>query len=116
MASWRVRASSAAGAVAAPLLLVVIAVDGATRPGYDVWQHGVSQLVMGELGWLERLTYVVCGLLTAAFAVGTRRLLSPGPGRTWGPILITAVAVGLVVAGCSPPTRPSATRSASQPR
>ncbi|WP_460530869.1 hypothetical protein [Flindersiella endophytica] len=28
------------GAVAAPLLLLVIGIDGATRAGYDTWRHG----------------------------------------------------------------------------
>jgi Protein of unknown function (DUF998) len=101
-ASSRTRLLLLAGAVAALLLLLVIGVDGATRPGYDAWHHGVSQLTLGELGWLERLTYVVCGLSITGFAAGATRALSSGPGATWGPRLIAAVGLGLVVAGVFP--------------
>lgn len=91
-----------AGGFAAVLLLLVIAIDGATRPGYDAWHHGVSQLVLGELGWLERLVYVFCGLLTVGLAVRARQLLASGPGAKWGPRFLAAVGVGLVVAGVFP--------------
>lgn len=97
-----VRLLPLSGGLAAVLLLLVIAIDGATRPGYDAWHHGVSQLVLGELGWLERLVYVLCGLLVAASAVGVRRLLGSGPGARWGPRFLAAVGVGLVVAGVFP--------------
>ncbi|GAB3430961.1 DUF998 domain-containing protein [Flindersiella endophytica] len=100
--SRRARPLLLAGAVAAPLLLLVIGVDGSTRSGYDTWHHGVSQLTLGELGWLERLTYVLCGLVLAAFAVGVKRRLVSGAGATWGPRLIAAVGLGLVVAGVFP--------------
>lgn len=89
--------------VAGPLLLlVVLLVDGATRSGYSPWRNGVSQLVLGDRGWLARLTFVVCGLLLFAFSVGVARTIRSGPGATWGSRLLGAVAGGLVIAGVFP--------------
>lgn len=34
-------------------------VDAAARVGYDAWHHGVSQLTLGELGWLERVAFLL---------------------------------------------------------
>ena len=34
-----------------------------------------------------------------ACAVGMRRVLHPGPGGAWGPLLVGAFGVGLVIAG-----------------
>ncbi len=90
------------GALAAPLFLGVLLIDGATRPGFSLWRNGASQLGTGERGWLEALNFVVCGLLVLGFAMGVRRVLGSGRGSTWGPILIGAAGVGLVVAGLVP--------------
>ena len=42
---------------------------------------------------------VTTGLLTIAGAVGLRRSLTGGPGRSWGPILVGVYGAGLVAAG-----------------
>jgi hypothetical protein len=96
------RALLASGAIAGPLLLLVILIDGATRPGYDAWRNGVSQLSSGDRGWLHRLLFIACGLLVLASAAGVRRSLAAGRGTTWGPRLIAAVGAGLIVAGVFP--------------
>lgn len=41
---------------------------------------------------------MVSGVLFTAAAVGLRRVLHPGPGGTWGPLLIGATGVGLIAA------------------
>jgi len=90
------------GAVAGVLVPVVLLADAATRPDFNVWRNGVSQLGLGERGWLQTLNFVVGGLLLLAFAAGVRRFLSPGRGGTWGPIVIGAAGAALVVAGLVP--------------
>jgi hypothetical protein len=90
------------GLVAGPLLLGAVLVDGATRAGYDPYRHGVSQLVLGDRGWVARVAFITCGLLVGAFAFTTRRCVTGGPGATWGPRLLGAAALGLVVAGVAP--------------
>ncbi|MFI9846692.1 DUF998 domain-containing protein [Nonomuraea sp. NPDC051941] len=90
------------GIAAGVLMPVLLWADGATRPGYSLWHHGASQLGTGERAWLQTINFVLGGLLLAAFAIGVRRALRGGRGATWGPVLLAAAAVGLVVAGLVP--------------
>jgi hypothetical membrane protein len=93
------RALLACGAVAGPLFLLVVIVQDYTRAGFDPRQHPLSLLSLGDLGWIQVTNFVVTGLLNVAFAVGLRRVLHPGHGGTWGPLLIGAYGVGLVGTG-----------------
>ncbi|MGP3913306.1 DUF998 domain-containing protein [Nonomuraea sp. 10N515B] len=90
------------GIAAGVLVPVLLWADGATRPGYSLWHHGASQLGTGERAWLQTINFVLGGLLLAAFAAGVRRALRGGRGATWGPILLTTAAAGLIVAGLVP--------------
>lgn len=87
------------GAAGAPLFVVVFLLAGATRANYDPWRTYVSQLSIGDQGWVQTANFVVTGLLMVAFAIGTRRALRSGRGATWGPLLLRAFGLGLVVVG-----------------
>jgi hypothetical membrane protein len=89
----------ACGAVAGPGFVIAFLVEGATRAEYDPLRHPVSSLALGDYGWTQIVNFIVTGLLMLAFAVGLRRALRPGPGSTWGPLLIALVAIGLTGAG-----------------
>jgi hypothetical protein len=89
----------ACGAVAAPLFAVVALAQTATRAGYDLTRHPISMLANGELGWIQTTSFHVAGALTLAGAVGARRALRGGPARTWGPVLLALIGVGMLVAG-----------------
>jgi Protein of unknown function (DUF998) len=89
----------ACGVVAGPLFLAVALLQALTRDGFDLGRHPLSLLSLGELGWIQIANFVVAGLLTLAFAVGLRRVLHPGRGGTWGPLLIGAYGVGLIGGG-----------------
>lgn len=91
-----------AGVIGPLLLLLVILADGATRPGYSPWSHGVSQLTLGDRAGWERATYVICGLLVLGFGGGVGRRTAGAPGGKWGPWLVGAIGAGLVVAGIFP--------------
>ena len=89
-----------AGGVIGPVLLVVVfLIEGAIRPDYDPKRVFVSQLSLGEGGWLQIANFIVSGLLLVAFAFGLRRVVSSGRASRWGPILVGLVGVGLVVSG-----------------
>jgi hypothetical protein len=48
----------------------------------------------------DAVNFVICGGLIFGFAIGLRRMLAPdGRGSTWGPRLIAALGLALVVAG-----------------
>ena len=89
-----------AGGMVGPLLfIVVLLIEGATRPGYDAWRHFGSQLSLGEQGWEQIANFLVCGVLCVGFALGLRRALHRGRGATWGPILLGVFGLSLISAG-----------------
>lgn len=89
----------ACGILAGPLFLAVIAIQAVTRNGYDLSHHPISLLSLGDLGWIQIANFVVTGALYLACAVGVRRVLHPGPSGTWGPVLLGALGVGMIMAG-----------------
>lgn len=93
------RALLICGLIAGPFYLVVGLIQALTRPGFDILRHDLSLLANGDLGWIQITNLVLSGLLVGAFAVGMRRTLSAGRGRTWGPILLGIYGVGLIGAG-----------------
>jgi hypothetical protein len=97
--TWTTRALLACGVVAGPLFIVVGLVQMLTRDGFDPTRHPLSLLSLGELGWIQIANFVVAGLLFVASAVGMRRVLHPGRGGTWGPLLIGVYGAGLVMGG-----------------
>jgi hypothetical protein len=95
----RTRALLACGVVAGPLFVAVALLQALTRQGFDPSRHPLSLLSLGELGWIQIANFVLAGLLSVASAVGLRRVLQPGRGGRWGPLLIGAYGVGLIMGG-----------------
>jgi hypothetical membrane protein len=89
----------ACGVVAGPLFLVVWLIQALTRDGFDLTNHPLSLLSLGDLGWIQIANFVVAGALYVACAVGMRRALHGGRAGTWGPILVGINGIGLVVSG-----------------
>jgi hypothetical protein len=89
----------ACGAVAGLLLPALALIQAVTREGFDLRRHYLSQLSTGDLGWIQMANFVVTGLLYIAFAVGVWRVLHPGRAGTWGPLLIGAYGICLLIAG-----------------
>jgi hypothetical protein len=89
----------ACGIVAGPLFLAVSVGQAVSRAGFDLTYHPLSLLSLGDLGWIQIANFVVAGVLYVACAVGLRQALRPGPGGTWGPLLVGANGLGLIVAG-----------------
>lgn len=87
------------GVIGPLLFIVVFLLEGATRPNYSAWHHFVSSLSQGERGWMQIANFMVCGMLIFCFAIGLRRVLYPGKGSTWGPILLGSFGLGLIGAG-----------------
>ncbi|HXH26574.1 MAG TPA: DUF998 domain-containing protein [Candidatus Acidoferrum sp.] len=87
------------GAVAGPLFILTLLIQDYTRAGYDPRQQLLSLLSLGSWGWVQITNFVLAGLLNVLYAFGLWRLLHPGRGGTWGPILVGAYGVGLVLVG-----------------
>ena len=90
------------GVIAGPLYIIVGAIQVLIRPGFDVRYHVLSQMALGDLGWIQTANFAVCGLLVLAAAVGIRRSLRGNRGGTWAPILIAIYGLGLVGAAIFP--------------
>jgi hypothetical protein len=89
----------ACGVIGPALFVVVLLIEGATRPGYSAWRHFGSQLSLSDQGWEQIANFLVCGLLVLAFAVGLRHMWRGGRGATWGPILLGVFGLSLIAAG-----------------
>jgi hypothetical protein len=87
------------GVVAGPLFTVVAVIEMLARSGFDLRRHDLSLLSNGPLGWIQVANFVVAGLFAIAAAVGMRRVLRSGRGRTWGPLLIAVYGLGYIGAG-----------------
>jgi hypothetical protein len=87
------------GVVGPPLFVVVLLIEGATRPGYSAWRYFGSALALSNQGWEQIANFIVCGLLILGFAVGLRRVLRHGKAAVGGPILLGIYGLGLVIAG-----------------
>jgi hypothetical protein len=87
------------GVIAGPIYVGVSLAQALTRDGFDLTRHAWSLLANGDLGWVQVTNFVATGLMIIAFAVGLRRALGPGRGRTWAPRLIGVFGLSMVVAG-----------------
>ena len=87
------------GVIGPLLFIVVLLIEGATRPGYSALRNYGSDLELSNQGWEQIANFIVCGLLCIAFAVGLRRIWRTGRASVWGPLLIGLFGLGLVAAG-----------------
>src|SRR5215469_8159104 len=86
------------GGVVGPLLFVlVIWLEGALRPGYDLLRHFGSELALGKRGWIQITNFLIAGVLVTASAFGVVQVL---PGSFWGSLFLGAFGLGLIIAGC----------------
>ncbi|MFB8414071.1 DUF998 domain-containing protein [Streptomyces albidoflavus] len=74
--------------VAGPLFLAAGLAQGLARDGFDFTRNAISQLALGEAGWIQTANFVLTGALLLTGAAGLRRVLRDGPGGTWGPALV----------------------------
>lgn len=97
------RALLACGIVTGPLFFAVAIIQAFTRPGYNIRLNAISQLSLGDVGWIQITSFLLTGLLAVACAIGVRRVLKGQKGGIWGALLIGTFGLGLIVAGIFPP-------------
>lgn len=85
------------GAIAGPSFILLLLIQDYTRPGYDPRTMVLSLLSLGDWGWVQIVNFGLAGVLNLLYAVGLWRRLHPGRAGTWGPILIGAYGLGLLV-------------------
>jgi hypothetical protein len=87
------------GAIAGPLFIFTVLVQDYTRPGFDPRSVQLSLLSLGDWGWVQIVNFALAGVLNLLYAVGIWRRLHTGRAGTWGPILIGAYGLGLLLGG-----------------
>ena len=87
------------GVIAGPLYVTVSLVQALTRDGFELTKHPWSLLANGPWGWIQIANFIVCGAMVVTFAAGLRRVLRPGPGSRWVPVLFAGYGAGLIGAG-----------------
>lgn len=87
------------GVLAGPFYVILVLVQGLTRPGFDLTRHDASLLSNGSLGWIQIANFLLTGTFVLAFAIGLGRALGSGRGATWAPRLIAGYGLGLIGAG-----------------
>lgn len=93
------RALLTCGIVAGPVYVVVGVLQILLRDGFDVTRHALSLMSNGDGGWVQIANFMVTGLLVLTAALGMRRMLYPGRGCFWGPVLLGIYGLGLIGAG-----------------
>ncbi|MFF5210819.1 DUF998 domain-containing protein [Streptosporangium sp. NPDC000396] len=87
----------ACGIAAGPWFLGVALVQGLTREPFDFTRNALSQLSLGELGWIQVSNFVITACLAIAGAAGLRQALKGGPGGTWAPWLVAVFGASFLV-------------------
>jgi len=90
------------GVVAGPFYLVVGLTLALTRPGFDLTQHALSLLMLGELGWLQRANLILTGLMAIVAAIGIVRAVRNGRGLAME-VLTIVYGAGLILSAVFAP-------------
>lgn len=96
------RWTAAGGMVAGPLFLAAGLAQGFARDGFDFTRNAISQLALGEAGWIQTVSFLLTGALLIAGADGLRRVLRGAPGGRWGPVLVGVFGVSFWAAAIFP--------------
>ena len=98
-----------AGLVGPCFFLLVLLLDGWLTPGYSAMTEVVSFLERGPTGWIQRLNFVLTGLLFLLFASGFLHWMRPRSSSWWlvvTTVLIALSGVGMILAGAILPEAP----------
>ena len=98
-----------AGIVGPIFFVLVFTIDGALTPGYSAMRDVISFLELGPTGWIQRLNFLLSGLLFILFALGFFRWMRPMIASIWRYVdtaLLVLVGVGLIMASLFLPNPP----------
>jgi hypothetical protein len=88
-----------AGMIAGPFFIVLSLLQAFTREGFDWVRHPASLLSLGGLGFIQIANFVITGALFVACAVGLKRILTAGIGRSWIPRLFALAGIAFILGG-----------------
>jgi hypothetical protein len=91
------------GVLAGAFYLVVGLSLALTREGFELSQHPLSLLMLGEHGWMQRANLMVAGLMSVAAAVGFGRAMRGSRAAGRAGALVAVYGAALVASGIFPP-------------
>jgi len=91
------------GVLAGPIYLGVGLLLAVTRTGFNLGEHQLSLLMLGDGGWMQRANLVLSGLICGVAAIGFRRAMNRAGSPSKAPHLLFAFAIGLVASAIFPP-------------
>src|ERR1035437_5341507 len=87
------------GAIACPLFIIVVLIEGIMRPNYNSFLYPLSSLSIGDTGWTQISNFIFTGILLVIFSFGLKQVCSSDKVKFRGPLLIRLVGIGLIGAG-----------------
>ncbi len=91
------------GVIAGPVYLAVGVTLALTRTGFDFASHPLSVLMLGDLGWIQRVNLILAGAMAIAAALGFARALTGTRAARWVGGLLATYGAALVASGIFPP-------------
>lgn len=84
------------GVIAGPIYIIIGAIQILIRPGFDMRVNALSQMTLGDLGWIQVANFIIAGVLVLLAAYGIRRALSADRFGKWISILIGLYGLGML--------------------
>lgn len=84
------------GILAGPIYIIIGAIEILIRPGFDMRVNALSQMTLGDLGWIQVVNFIVAGLLVLAASYGIRKALSVDRLGKWIAVLIGLYGLGML--------------------
>jgi hypothetical membrane protein len=88
-----------AGVIGPTLFVAIFTIEGWLRPGYQPTRMFVSALSLGPRGWIQIVSFLICGTSFLLFARGLAAEFPDGKASRAGPILLGIVGVCLFGSG-----------------
>lgn len=83
--------ATGAGIIGPTLFVAIFTFEGWLRPSYKPRGMVVSELALGPRGWIQRVNFVVFGVLSLVFTRGIAAEFQEGKASRAGPILRRAL-------------------------
>lgn len=86
-----------AGVVAGPLFVILVVVQALSHDSFNMADHPLSLLALGEQGWIQTANFIACGAAFVASAVVEKR--TTNRLTVWTTRLIVVSGTAFIVAG-----------------
>jgi hypothetical protein len=93
------RLSFLCGAIAGPLFVITVLIEGAARTHYSAFLYPLSSLSIGNMGWAQISNFIITGILLLFFSLGLKQVFNATGSKFRGPLLIGLAGIGLIGAG-----------------